>query len=166
MQRILGCGKLHRRRQCYSLCLDGLSCQAQPPLSVIDAAVCGAPQWEEVPCQERGVVLLRVTVPLTLRLRDACGCFFTAESSLEEQLRIRLSCQECECWRGQIFVQAAARLCANACPCEQNCCDTSLELLLEGFILAPCSVGAPCPPACPDNRPWYPQPRFDPYQDR
>ena len=165
MQRILGCGKLHRRRQCYPLYLTGLPAQANPPFQVVDAMVSASPRWEEQPCHERNAILLRVTVPLTLRVRDDCGCFFTAESSLEEQLRIRLSCQEGEWWRGQIFVQAAVRPWGSACACQQNGCDLPLELLLEGFVLSPCTMGtSACPPPCPDSLPWYPQPRFDPYQ--
>ena len=93
-----------------------------------------------------------------VRLRDRQGCLFTARASLEETLRLRLCCPEQECWRGRIYLQAAARLCGNACPCDgDGCCPARLELCLEGFLLLPCAAMPPAP-ACPaDPRPWYPQ---------
>lgn len=166
MQKILACGQLHRRRFCYSLCVTGLPCQAVPPFQVIDAAVCGQPRWEEIACHERGAVLLEVTIPLCLRIRDCQGCVFTAESSIRDQIRLRLSCPEQECWRGQIFVQAAVRFCGPACESTDACFDVPLETLVEGYILSPCAMGAPCPPPCPEPRPWYPQPRFDPWKGK
>lgn len=163
MQRILGKGQIHKRRACYSLCL--CSCKDTECLQLLDVMVSGHPRWEELPCHERGAILLLVTVPLLLRVRDENGCIFTLESALEEQLRIRLSCREEESWRGQIFVQAAVRL--SGCARLQNgCFDAPLEVMLEGYILSPCAVGASCPPPCPEPRPWYPQPRFDPWSHR
>ncbi len=161
MQRILGKGRLHKRQGCYSLCI--CDCRENDGLQLADAAVCGQPRWEELPCHERGSVLLHVHLPLLLKIRNAQGCIFTAESSLEEQLKIRLSCRAEESWRGQIFVQGAVRLCGRSCLGDSGCFRASLELLLEGYILSPCAVGAPCPPPCPENKPWYPQPRFDPW---
>ena len=163
MQRILACGKLHRPRQCYSLCLDHLPAPARPPFTVVDAAVSAAPCWTEMPCCQRGALRLEVTVPLTLRVRDGCGRFYTASATLEDELRLRLSCPENECWRGQIFVQAAVRLCGNCCPCDPGCCEAPLEVMLEGYVLAPCAMGVPAPSCRPEPRPWYPQMGFDPF---
>ncbi|MBE5782353.1 MAG: hypothetical protein E7329_03445 [Clostridiales bacterium] len=163
MQRILGKGQLHRRRACYSLCL--CACSSHDHLQLLDVTVSGNPQWEEIPCHERGAILLQVTVPLLLRIRDENGCVFSKESSLNEQLRIRLSCREEESWRGQIFVQAAVRL-AGCARMQAGCFEAPLEVMLEGYILSPCAMGASCPPPCPEPKPWYPQPRFDPWNDR
>lgn len=159
MQRILGSGKLHRRCQAYKLLLETLPCQAAGPMQVVDVTAADqCPRWEETPCPERNAMELLVQVPLLVRLRDRQGCLFTARASLEETLRLRLCCPEQECWRGRIYLQAAARLCGNACPCDgDGCCPARLELCLEGFLLLPCAAMPPAP-ACPaDPRPWYPQ---------
>ena len=156
MQRILASGRMHRRRQCYPLCLEEVPPEARPPYAVVDAMACGMPGWTEVNCPERGAILLQVTVPLALRLRDGGGCVFQARSTLRECLKLRLACPEAECWRGQIFVQAAVRLCGGACPAEHGQCETPLEVLLEGWMLSPCTMGRPQPAPCPDARPWYP----------
>lgn len=167
LPKILASGKMHRHRQCYPLCLSCLPREAAPPFTVADAIVCGQPVWQEIPCHERGGILLSVTLPLSLSLRDANGCPLNASSSIEEKLRLRFSCRENECWRGQIYVQGAVRLCGCGSISCDGCGDVPLEVMLEGYILAPCQIGSPaCPPPCPEGRPWYPQPRFDPWNNR
>lgn len=165
MQRILASGKINRRCQCYSLSLDTLPCQGNPPFTVIDAALGGNPIWQEIPCHERGVMLLQVTLPLVLRIRDGCGNVFTAASSLEEKIRLRIFCPEQQCWRGQIFVQAAVRLCTPAPINPEGCFDARLDVCLEAYLLSACALRGPEKPACPPSKPWYPEPGFDPWKD-
>ncbi len=162
MQRILASGCLHRRRQCYPLCLRGLPEPLCPPLTVADAFVCAAPQWEETCCRDHTGLDFLVTVPLLLRLRDGAGRVSSAQSWLQENLRLCPRTPQRECWRGQVFVQAAVRLAGRA-ECREECCSVPLEVLIEGYLLAPCALN-PCPDRnCPPPRPWYPQPRFDPF---
>ena len=161
MQRILASGCIHRRRQCYPLCLNGVTEQARPPVSVMDVAVCAAPQWEEACGWNRRGLELLITVPLLIRLRDGAGCASTAQSCLQETLRLIPKAPERECWRGQVYVQAAVRL-AGCAACRDDPCSVPLEALIEGYILAPIAVNA-ASPVCPyPQKPWYPQPCFDP----
>ena len=163
MQRIFASGTL-RRRVCHSLCLEALPQQAQAPFAVTDAALCGPPRWEEVPSRDHRSILLRVSIPLRFRVRDACGCDYCLTDELEENLSLRVQCQPDSCWRGQPFVQAAVRLAGRANPCGCDCrCDVPLDVVIEGYILAPCVMGRPDRPECPPSRPWYPQPMYDPY---
>lgn len=164
MQRIIAVGRLHRRRKCAALCLDGLPSQAQPPFTVVEVSLRALPSWEEMPRRcPQGLALL-VQLPLQVRVRDGCGRTYTVSSAIEEELPLRFECPQNECWRGQPFVQAAVRLAGRACPCGGCQCDVPLEVLLEGYILAPCTLGRPSN-GCPPSRPWYPQPIFDPYND-
>ena len=166
MQRILASGTAHRRRQCYPLCLPALPDGARPPLTVLSVSVCAQPQWEETDCaSHRGLAIL-VTVPLTVRARDACGRIYSLTTYLREELALRSRGPEAACWRGQVFVQAAVRLAGRA---EIGCgspCEIPLEVFLEGYMLAPCAVNSCGAPACPPPKPWYPQPLFDPYEQR
>ena len=163
MQRILASGCVHRRRQCYPLRLDGLPEHGCGPVTVMDAAVCASPQWEEASCRDQMEFL--VTVPLLLRVRDENGCVGGVQTCLQERLRLCPRAGARECWRGQMFVQAAVRL-AGCAACRENPCPVPLEVLVEGYILAPSILDACAAPPCPPPKPWYPQPRFDPWQDR
>ena len=153
LQRILACGKLHRRPECVFLCPDLLPRDAQPPFSMPDAAVCGTPQWQELPRRGcRGLTLL-VNVPVALRLQDRCGCVFQAELPLEAELTLHERFPEKESWRGQVFIQSAVRPWNRSIANQGNDREVALEWLVEG--LSPCPVsGGPC---CPDPRPLYPR---------
>ena len=164
MQRILAGGKTCKRPACVSLCPDRLPSGAQPPFSVTEAGVCGPVRWQEIPSCRRGVLALLCLVPVALRLTDACGRCFSVDASAEEELTLCYRCPENEGWRGQIFVQAAARPwrrtpCARRCACGSAMPDpfqAPIELLLEGYLLSPCAVGGAAPLPCPDPRPLYP----------
>ena len=162
MQRVFAAGAL-RRRVCFSLCLEGLPQQARTPFAVTDAAPGGPPRWEEISCRDPRGMLLRVSVPLLFRVRDGGGCDYCLTDELEEDLTLRLQCPPDSCWRGQPFVQAAVRLASRANACGGCRCDVPLDILIEGYILAPCVMGRPELPDCPPSRPWYPQPLYDPF---
>ncbi len=102
-------------------------------------------------------------MPLLFRVRDGCGCDYCLTDELEVNLSLRASCPPDHCWRGQPFVQAAVRLAGRATPCGCRC-DVPLDVVIEGYVLAPCVMGRPdAPPPCPPSKPWYPQPVYDPY---
>lgn len=166
MQRILAVGRAHRRRFCQPVCLSSLPEQAVPPYTVLDVCACAVSQWEEIPCRRRGCVVFRVTVPLRVRVRDGCGSVYTVSSEWEEELPLRFEYPQAECWIGQPCFQAAVRLAGRPCPCDSRCCEVPLEAMVEGYLLSPCAWGQGNRPACPPDRPWYPQPICDPYPCR
>lgn len=161
MQRILASGRMYRRRQSYPLCLCDLPPEAVPPFTVLETGVCGPSVWET--CDDRRQDRIRVTVPLSVRIRDGCGRVYMSAAQVTETLCLTGREPPESCWRGQIFVQAAVRLAGRVCPCEKAPCQVPLEVLIEGYILSPCTVGCPENPPCPPSRPWYPRPMFDPY---
>lgn len=162
MQRILAGGRLIRRPCWVTPCPDGFPRCAQGPWTVTEAGVCGAVQWQEIPSRRRGGLTLLIHVPLTLRLRDRCGACFSVDAAAEEELFLRFRCPENEGWRGQIFVQAAARpYRACACQRETDLCRLPVELLAEGFLLIPCAVGCREQPPCPEPRSLYPRSPFE-----
>ena len=163
MQRIIASGRLHRRRACVPVSLAALPEQDAPPYTVMEVCVCAPPRWEEIPSRRCDSLLLRVTVPLNVRVRDGCGNLYCVSSDITEELCLRCDCPPAECWRGQPYVQAAVRLAGRACPCECECCEIPLEIFMEGYILCPSTWGQEHRPACPPSRPWYPEPIYDPY---
>lgn len=166
MHRILGSGKTHRRCQCYPLSVDSFPCQGTPPYTLINATVSGKLTCQEIPCHEKGAILLQVSIPLSLQLRDGQGCIFTVAAAIEDQVRLHCSCPQAECWRGQIHLQAAVRLCSCTQFCQEGPWEARLEVILEGFLLTACPVAGPGRPHCPPPRPWYPESSLDPWQIR
>ena len=162
MQRIMACGKIHRRCQAFPLCLSSLPEQAQPPFTVLDVCTLSMPRWEEIPSCRQGCLQLRVSIPLQIRLRDGCGRVYTVSAELEEELSLRFEYPPGECWRGQPCVQAAVRLAGRACRCDCRRCDIPLEIMIEGYVLSPCTLGRSPASPCPEPRSWYPS--FDPYR--
>lgn len=158
MQRILAGGQRVFRPAELCLCPNQLPCAAQAPFTVLEAGVIGCPQWQEIPCRRRDALALLVNVRIALRLRDACGACFSVETGAEEELLLRCRCPVQDCWRGQIVVQAAVRpYRSRGCRCRGDE-RIPVEMLLEGFLLSPCTVNCPGQPACPDQRPLYPEP--------
>lgn len=165
MQRILAAGKALRRPAEIAFCPGQIPREARPPFTVTEAWVRGQPQWQEISCCRRDAIRLLVRISLALRLRDACGICFSADTEAEEELTLLCRCPGNDLWRGQIFVQASVRP-WRGCSCFRgDNCRLPLELLIEGYLLSPCPVGCPDRPACPDSRPLYPQARFDPWCD-
>ena len=165
LQKILGSGRLHHRRKCYAIEVHSMPCECAGSPTLQRVSVCGMPAWEDVSCHERGVKLLRVMIPLSLEFRDCSSGIHTASGVVEEKLRLRLTCQPGDAWRGQIMLQAAARLCGSVCASGNCCPEVPLELILCGYLLAPYAMDYPDTPPCPPPKPWYPQPHFNPYQD-
>ena len=161
VQKVVGAGQLRQRCRSYPLCFE-IPCAAQEPVCVTDAQLCGEPQWEEIPCPECGTKLLKVTLPLRLRLRDACGHCFNTDSALTEEVRIRF--YESDCLSGQTFMQAQVRFCGNSCACTPGNC-VPLTVSIDAYRTTFCPVGSMRPP-CPPPKPWYPEPGFDPYCGR
>ena len=153
--RVIGQGQTILRRARVRLCPDVCApCGAQ----LIGVQAAGAPYHEELTCHERGAMLLRVAVPLTLRI-CADGCERDLPAETVQTLRIRLSCRREECWRHRVELRAVARLISPVCLSYDGCFDAALDLCIDGYLVADCVVGAQ-PDACPPPpRPLYPEPR-------
>ena len=158
MQRILARGSLHSCRGCYSLCFSCLPEDACGPLCLQDVSVCAPPQWEEAPCRDRRGLPLLVTVPLMAQVQDSAGRRFCLPTALKEELLLRFLCAPGECWRGQPVVQAAVRLAGRRCSFSCDRCEAPLEVFIEGYLVAPCSLRDAEQPCCPRPLPWYPEP--------
>lgn len=158
MQRILASGQTHRRCQPYPICLNDLPPQADPPFTVTDVFLCAPPAWRQDGCPDRRGIMLQVTLPIALRLRDSQGCCYVLSASIEESLCLRPHEPLRECWRGQVSLQAAVRLASRCAACTECQCTVPMEVVINGYLLSPCSVRQPDSDCCFDRRPLYPQP--------
>ena len=158
MQQIIGSGHAYLRYERFSLCLNGLPCDARQPFNLTGVSVqeCGVRAERcESPCG-RGLTL-RVCVPLRCDVCDACGCAFTALSQIEVPVQMRL-CNPREADRAQAVASAWARL-ARPCGCGGDTLEAWLDVCVEAWLTAcrPMYTGN-CPPPCPPPLPLYPEP--------
>ncbi len=160
IQRLIGQGQIAKRCARARLC-PPCGCELSDCAELIGVCASGEPTYEELPCPERGVLLLAVTVPLLLRVR-VDGCERSIPSEITQTLRVRLDCRRDECWRHRVELRAAARLCRACRLCGDHCFDANIDLCIDGYIVADCVVGSPTDDCCPPPRlPLYPQPRCD-----
>lgn len=157
VQRILGTGKVQRSCR-YPLPLDTIPCGAEPPFTLQSVCVHGNPCWQKLPCNRYGAIRLQVTVPLLVTLCDKCGRVFHLPSSLTEEMYLHTQCCEQDAWHTTVSVAAYVRLC-NGCSCCSCECEPTLDVMIEGYLTEPYVMGASCPVPCPEQKPWYPQPR-------
>ena len=154
LQKILAAGQMHRRCAQYPVNLCSLPEDAQPPFTVNGVFLCGQPSWREEECFERRGIRLRVTLPVGIRVQDACCKSYVISQQIEEGLALHPVRSASDCWRGQIWLQAAVRL---ACPprsIREPCGDIPLEVLINGYLLCACQSRPVSP--CGDRRPLYP----------
>jgi len=157
-QRILARGSVYYPRKCCCLALRALSKSICMPFTILEVWASGCPCWEEAGCPGGRDSILKVTIPLTVRLRDARGNCFLTSSQIEEPLRLRPLVSVCDCQRGQPFVQSSVRLADHCSVCDDDRCSVPLEIRIEGYQIVSVPVYAPGQQPCPRPLSWYPEP--------
>ncbi|MBR5547185.1 MAG: hypothetical protein IKU70_09450 [Clostridia bacterium] len=149
MQKIIACEKRSfpclSTEWCFDACASG---------SIQSVVPCGAPAW----AVENGCTL-QITLPVSVRLRDACGhsCAYQASIALQADLPHRFL-EGLDDPRNMLLILPCVRLVHAECACG-GCyrvkLSASLEICLLRYETLYC--GAP-KPACPPPLPLYPQP--------
>ncbi len=147
-------------RLCVDLPLESLPCCAKAPYTVLMVQQSGAPPWW-TPLENRGMygrLCFRVCIPVCCQVRDACGCFFSTTAVVEVDAALSPRCDPAECWRHNLVIVPAVRLCCAPVCTQDQMATVQLEVCLEMYLtrLEPAYVKAPTPP-CPDL-PLYPPP--------
>ena len=158
VHRILGMGKLCRRSCRYTFPLENIPCGMEAPFTLQHIAVQHSPMYDLLPCRMNGSVRLQVKIPVVLTLCGQCGRTFSLNTCLEEEVLLRLHCQDQDTCKAQPYIAASVHLACNGSPCSPCECSALLDVSIDAYLLAPCIMGAAHPsPRC-DVRPWYPQP--------
>lgn len=148
MQKIVACENRSLPCLCTEWCFD--ACTSGSIQSVVP---CGAPAWTV----ENGS--LHITLPVSVRLCDACGhcCAYPASIAVETDLSRRFL-DELDHPRSTLLILPCVRLLHAECNCG-GCYRAKLAVSLEICLLRYETVycGAP-QPVCPLPLPLYPQP--------
>lgn len=149
MQKIIACEKRSfpclSTEWCFDACASG---------SIQSVVPCGVPAWTV----ENGCTL-QITLPVSVRLRDACGhsCAYQTSIALQADLPHRFL-EGLDDPRNMLLILPCVRLVHAECACG-GCYRAMLAVSLEMCLLRYETLycGAP-KPACPPPLPLYPQP--------
>ena len=125
-------GRTFQRRITQTLCADDIPDCAEAPLTLVSVTVSGQAAWEQISeCRQQ---LLRVTVPVTLQIRDCAGRCRTGHSTVTLTIPLcGCTCQDL--WRGQLYVAPCIRLAAPVTENEDGCFDATLEVQAEVYLV-------------------------------
>ena len=125
-------GRTFQRRITQTLCADDLPDCAESPLTLVGVSVSGQAAWEQLSeCRQQ---LLRVTVPVTLQIRDCAGRCRTGHSTVTLTIPL-CGCANQDLWRGQLYVAPCIRLAAPVTENEDGCFDATLEVQAECYLV-------------------------------
>lgn len=150
--RIVASGRACLRANDLPLCAQDIPDGAQAPYSLLSVSASGPSDWEFLSV-ERWRALLRVTIPLTVQLRDCSGCVYTAHSSVTVDVPVRINIPQRYPGRTHVEVLPSVRLlCVNGCS-EDGCFTVSLAVLVDVYVVrwepSADGVTVPCRPDLP-----------------
>ena len=130
--RFVSIGRTFQRRITQTLCVDDIPDCAESPLTLVSVTVSGQATWEQLSeCRQQ---LLRVTVPVSVQVRDCSGRCRTGHSTVTLTIPLcGCACQDL--WRGQLYVAPCIRLAAPVTENEDGCFDATLEVQAEVFLV-------------------------------
>ena len=125
-------GRTFQRRITQTLCADDIPDCAETPLTLVGVSVSGQATWEQISeCRQQ---LLRVTVPVTLQIRDCSGRCRTGHSTVTLTIPL-CGCANQDLWRGQLYVAPCVRLAAPVTQNDDGCFDATLEVQAECYLV-------------------------------
>ena len=130
--RFVSIGRTFQRRITQTLCVDDIPDCAESPLTLVSVTVSGQATWEQLSeCRQQ---LLRVTVPVSVQVRDCSGRCRTGHSTVTLTIPL-CGCSAQDMWRGQLYVAPCIRLAAPVTENEDGCFDATLEVSAEVFLV-------------------------------
>lgn len=131
-------GRTFQRRITQTLCIDDIPDCAEAPLTLVGVSVSGQAAWEQLTeCRQQ---LLRVTVPVSVQIRDCAGRCRTGHSTVTLTIPLCGCCNQ-DLWRGQLFVAPCIRLAAPVTQSEDGCFDATLEVQAECYLVRLTAIG-------------------------
>ena len=125
-------GRTFQRRITQTLCVDDIPDCAEAPLTLVAVTGSGQATWEQISeCRQQ---LLRVTVPVTVQIRDCAGRCRTGHATVTLTIPL-CGCANQDLWRGQLYVAPCIRLAAPVTENEDGCFDATLEVQSEVYLV-------------------------------
>lgn len=131
--RYVSIGRAFQRRITQTLCVDDIPDCAEAPLTLTAVTVSGQATWEQI--SECRQTLLRVTVPVSVQVRDCSGRCRTGHATVVLTIPLCGPCAQQDLWRGQLYVAPCIRLAAPVTENEDGCFDATLEVQAEVYLV-------------------------------
>lgn len=150
--RIVASGRATLRANDLTLCVQDIPEEAETPFSLLCVTASGPSDWEFLSI-DRYRATLRVTIPLTVRIRDCAGCVFSAHSSITVDVPVRITIPQRHPGRTHVEVLPSVRLlCVDGCS-DDGCFTVSLAVLVDVYVtrweFSSDGVTVPCRPDLP-----------------
>ena len=131
--RYVSIGRTFQRRITQTLCVDDIPDCAEAPLTLTAVTVSGQATWEQLSeCRQQ---LLRVTVPVSVQVRDCAGRCRSGHATVVLTIPL-CGCHAQDLWRGQLYVAPCIRLAAPVTENEDGCFDATLEVQAEVYLVS------------------------------
>ncbi len=131
--RYVSIGRTFQRRITQTLCVEDIPDCAESPLTLVGVTVSGQAAWEQISeCRQQ---LLRVTVPVSVQVRDCSGRCRTGHATVTLTIPLCWNCSQQDFWRGQLYVAPCIRLAAPVTENEDGCFDATLEVAAEVYLV-------------------------------
>jgi len=152
MSRIVATGRACVRANDVTLCVQDIPECAQPPYALVGLTASGPTDWEFLNI-ERWRAVLRVTIPLTVQIKDCAGCIYSGHSSVTVDVPVNITIPQRHPGRMHVQVMPSIRLlCVDGCS-EDGCFTVSVAVLVDVYVVRwePSSDGitVPCRPDLP-----------------
>jgi len=150
--RIVASGRFCQRVNDLTLCVQDLPECAKAPFALASVTASGPSDWEFMSV-DRWRAVLRVTIPLTVQVRDCAGCLYTGHSSITVDVPVRITIPQRYPGRTHVTVLPSIRLlCVDGCS-EDGCFTVSLAVLVDVYVtrweFSSDGVTVPCRPDLP-----------------
>lgn len=154
--RIVASGRACLRANDLRLCVEDLPDCAQPPFALVCVTASGPSEWEFLSIEYRRAVL-RVTIPLSVQIRDCAGCLLTGHASITVDVPVCITIPQRHPARARVEVLPMVRLlCVDGCS-EDGCFTVNLAVLVDVYVtrweLGGNGITVPCRPDLPLNLP-------------
>ncbi len=135
LPRVYGIGRFCQRNLSTELCVADLPDCAEGCFTLLSVSACDQPTWDILPGEGSRPTMVRVTIPLSLQVRDGSCTVRTGHTVLVLEVPLRVNLPSQDMWRGSLLIVPCVRMVSSPCPSATACFDVVLEVLVDVYMV-------------------------------
>lgn len=135
LPRITGVGRIWQRHYSTTLCVGDLPECAEGCFTLVSVSACDQATWDVLPGESGRPHLVRLTIPLSVQVRDGSCTLRTGHATITLEVPLRLHCPAQDMWRGTMLICPSVRLVSAPCPSQDACFEVVLEVMAEVYMV-------------------------------